>query len=552
MEERLREEVEELNLTIKLSGSSFELSVDPNITLEEFKGIIEKRISVPSENISLIVNGRQLLRLESTLLELNVPRDSTIYLTVSRKDYIPSSVPLEPIGLTAEEKMMEQMMDNPMMASMLNNPELMKSIMESNPQMKKLLDANPQLRQIMSDPATMNEMMRTMRNPSLRREMMRNTDRTMSAIENMPGGFNELRKIYQQIQEPMENALDSMTEEQQQQSSSSSASSSINRTNDATPNTEALPNPWARPANNNANNSLFGSPLGFGGSNMVNMFGAGSAGGQQMGFPSLNDPIMQSILNNPELMNSIMSSMSGGLGTGLGGSAAGNGGGNAFGGQAFPSLNDPLMQSILNNPQLMNSILSSFSSGGGGLGGGLGDGFGGANPLLPFPSMNDPLMQSMLNNPQLMGGGFGGGLNGASFNSQPNATAYPTGSNPLFNPFLFGMPSSPPPSLVRPVPTNPASSSVGSPSQPATSTSTSPSASSQSAPVQSASVQPAPSPSSQPAQAQPAQTQSLEERYSIQISQMNEMGFSDTAKIIEALQQTRGDVERALELMFSM
>jgi hypothetical protein len=69
---------------------------------------------------------------------------------------------LEQVGPTAEgsnvcliqrflyadvvEKMMEQMMDNPMMASMLNNPDMMKQIMESNPQLKKILDANPQLR----------------------------------------------------------------------------------------------------------------------------------------------------------------------------------------------------------------------------------------------------------------------------------------------------------------------------------------------------------------------------------------------------------------------
>jgi hypothetical protein len=64
--------MEELNLTIKLSGNSFQLKVDPNLTLEEFKSLIEKKISVPSENINLIVNGRQLLLLESTLIELNV------------------------------------------------------------------------------------------------------------------------------------------------------------------------------------------------------------------------------------------------------------------------------------------------------------------------------------------------------------------------------------------------------------------------------------------------------------------------------------------------
>jgi hypothetical protein len=42
----------------------------------------------------------------------------------------------------------------------------------------------------------------------------------------------------------------------------------------------------------------------------------------------------------------------------------------AVGGQSLP-FNDPMFQSILNNPQLMNTVMSSMGSGGGfgGLGG---------------------------------------------------------------------------------------------------------------------------------------------------------------------------------------
>lgn len=36
--------------------------------------------------------------------------------------------------------------------------------------------------------------------------MMRNNDRTLSNIENMPGGFNLLRQQYENVLEPMQNA----------------------------------------------------------------------------------------------------------------------------------------------------------------------------------------------------------------------------------------------------------------------------------------------------------------------------------------------------------
>ena len=37
-------------------------------------------------------------------------------------------------------------------------------------------------------------------------EMMRSTDRQMSQIENMPGGFNMLRQQFENVVEPMQQA----------------------------------------------------------------------------------------------------------------------------------------------------------------------------------------------------------------------------------------------------------------------------------------------------------------------------------------------------------
>lgn len=37
-------------------------------------------------------------------------------------------------------------------------------------------------------------------------EMMRNQDRALSNLESIPGGYNALRRMYTDIQEPMLNA----------------------------------------------------------------------------------------------------------------------------------------------------------------------------------------------------------------------------------------------------------------------------------------------------------------------------------------------------------
>jgi len=420
---------EMVNLTIKLSGNTFQIRVDPNSTLEELKVLLELKISVPSENISLLLNGRLLQLEEATLKELNITDGSTLFLTVSRKDYVPTSIPLEQVGPTPEEKMMEQMMDNPIFNAMLNNPDTMKSMMESNPQLKKILDSNPELRHAMNNPSTMNEMMRTMRNPALRREMMRNTDRMMATIENMPGGFNELQKIYRNIQEPLEDAM----ENTDGGSAQPSTTRSNNNNNDPTANTTALPNPWATPSQTNSSPSSF-----------MNMMGSGGLGGN--GFPSMNDPMMQSMLNNPQLMNSILSSVSG------------------------AGLNDGGAQATTNSTPSLNPFL--------------------LNPLLMNPQMN-PQMNLF-------------GPNNTSINSSNTAT------NP-----------SPQPSNLSQSNSSSAQSSIPQSSIP------------QSGNINSST------------------SISGEERFRIQITQLNEMGFTDTEKIISVLTQTKGDVESALEILFS-
>ncbi|OMO92019.1 hypothetical protein COLO4_17934 [Corchorus olitorius] len=108
--------------------------------------------------------------------------------------------------LTQNPNMMREIMNTPAIQSLMNNPELMRSLIMSNPQMREIIDRNPELGHILNDPSILRQTLEAARNPELMREMMRNTDRAMSNIESSPEGFNMLRRMYENVQEPFLNA----------------------------------------------------------------------------------------------------------------------------------------------------------------------------------------------------------------------------------------------------------------------------------------------------------------------------------------------------------
>ena len=81
--------------------------------------------------------------------------------------------------------------------------------------------------------------MQMMRNPQAMREAMRHQDMAMSQLENHPEGYNALRRMYEDVQEPMMQA-------QQQALSASTSNTNTNTStpSSSSPNTSALPNPW--------------------------------------------------------------------------------------------------------------------------------------------------------------------------------------------------------------------------------------------------------------------------------------------------------------------
>ncbi|MBA0829154.1 hypothetical protein Goarm_013774, partial [Gossypium armourianum] len=239
--------------------------------------------------------------------------------------------------LTQNPQAMREIMNTPAIQSLMNNPELMRTLIMSNPQMREIIDRNPELGHILNDPSTLRQTLETARNPELMREMMRNTDRAMSNIESSPEGFNMLRRMYENVQEPFLNAttmagsdVDSpglnpfaaLLGNQGNSQARDSPNNTSTTDSETTPNTNPLPNPWSNNAGGAAqtNTAARSNPAtdartpgigGLGGLGlpdmppMLNGMPDASQLTQLLQNPAISE-MMRSVASNPQYMNQIM------------------------------------------------------------------------------------------------------------------------------------------------------------------------------------------------------------------------------------------------------
>jgi ubiquilin len=240
--------------------------------------------------------------------------------------------------LLSDPNAMRQMLDNPMVQSIMSNPDLIRDIMMSNPQMQSLMERNPEIQHLFNNPSLLRETMEIARNPAALQEMMRHHDRALSNLESVPGGFNALQRIYRELEEPMLNA----TREQFNQNPFAALMNSNNTNNTGsenrqagTENTQPLPNPWAPRTNttssstattvsststntaNNPLNNIFSQMLGNIGSSpssttpLTTTTSASTQSTTATSSTPTANPIqdyMQQMINNPRQMDSILNS----------------------------------------------------------------------------------------------------------------------------------------------------------------------------------------------------------------------------------------------------
>ncbi len=245
--------------------------------------------------------------------------------------------------------------------------------------------------------------MEMMRNPAAMQQAMRNQELAMSQIENLPGGFNALQRMFEDVQEPLMQAGQALGAAPSNNPSSAPTPS----TNLTAPSNTALPNPWgggAAPAAGGATVAF--NPFGAGGASPFGMGGMGGMGmdPQQMAAMMQNpamQQMMQQMMADPHTLDQ-MAAMNPQLGAALQNPAI----------RAMMTSPEFLRQ--MSNPNTMHSIaqMQQQMGGLGALGGNPflgGGGFGAPNPYLA----NTAAPAGGLNFNALFGGGGGSAMGAA-------------------------------------------------------------------------------------------------------------------------------------------
>ncbi|KAA8546173.1 hypothetical protein F0562_020933 [Nyssa sinensis] len=418
---------EEFTVNIRCSNASkFSVRTNLGSTVGAFKAVLAQNCDVPADNQRLIYKGR-ILKDEQTLDSYGLQADHTVHMV--RASAPVTSTPTGDTGnagspnaspgvaqgvgsnegaglgaslfaglgfnapggtaasglfgaglpefeevqqqLTQNPNMMREIMNMPAIQNLMNNPDLMRSLIMNNSQMREIIDRNPELAHILNDPAILRQTLETARNPLLMREMMRNTDRAMSNIESSPEGFNMLRRMYENVQEPFLNATTMAggtgndlgsnpfaallgnqgggAVQTTDGSNNPSTTGSETTTGSMAPNSNPLPNPWSSTSGGNQTNiTTRSNPTGdaraptvggLGLPAMEHMFGGmpdPSVLNQMLQNPAVSQ-MMQSLLSNPQYMNQFL-----GLNPQL---------------RAMLDLN-PQLREMMQNPEILRQLTS--------------------------------------------------------------------------------------------------------------------------------------------------------------------------------------------------
>ncbi|XP_053976190.1 ubiquilin-1 [Hylaeus anthracinus] len=315
-----------ITVNVKTPKEKQTVEIEEDANIKDFKETVAKKFNAQSDQLCLIFAGK-IMKDHETLSTHNVKDGLTVHLVIKAprsasnqsQDSTPTQRPqadisaspfglgslgglagLESLGLGSanfidlQQRMqrellsnpetMRQVLDNPLVQSLMNDPENMRNLVTANPQMQELMQRNPEISHMLNNPELLRQTMELARNPSMLQELMRSHDRALSNLESIPGGYSALRRMYRDIQEPMLAAADSernpfaaLVENNGSQDSQNPQQGQENR--------DPLPNPWNQGQSNDSPN-------------------------QQQGRGLLDSPAMQSLaaqmMENPQLMRNML------------------------------------------------------------------------------------------------------------------------------------------------------------------------------------------------------------------------------------------------------
>ncbi|KAJ8937038.1 hypothetical protein NQ318_016294 [Aromia moschata] len=106
--------------------------------------------------------------------------------------------------LLSNPNMLRNLLDNPLVQQLMNNPEIMRTLITRNPQMQELMERYPEINQTLNNPELLRQTADLARNPFMLHELMRSHERSMGLDSaTTPPTPNPLQSMYQNMQEPM-------------------------------------------------------------------------------------------------------------------------------------------------------------------------------------------------------------------------------------------------------------------------------------------------------------------------------------------------------------
>ncbi|XP_078601210.1 ubiquilin-1-like isoform X2 [Branchiostoma floridae x Branchiostoma japonicum] len=563
-----------IKIVVKTPKSKETVEIEATSTITEFKEAISQKFGQPVEQLCLIFAGK-ILKDHETLEKIGIKDGLTVHLVIRQKGPsasgssapAASSTPSAPAAAAAgtapeaapqpapaaapfgvggmgglsglqnlgmgsanfmemqqrmqqellrNPDMLTQMMENPFVQSMMSNPDLLRNLIVSNPQMQQLMERNPEITHMLNNPELMRQTMELARNPAMLQEMMRSQDRALSNLESIPGGYNALRRMYTDIQEPMMNAA------QEQFGNNPWASlvgGGTSNPQQGQENREPLPNPWAPQGSSTTAATTSTTTASTTASSPA---GQGLPGGLPGGIPTsgmFNSPGMQSLMqqmvDNPQLMQNMLQA---------------------------PYMQS-MMQSMGQNPDMASQII-------------------GNNPLFQGnPQLQEQMRQQLptfmqqMQNPEVQAAVTNPRVLQAIMQIQQGMQQLQAEAPVLLPGLGVPSPSVPPAGGMPASPAAPASSAASSSTDSTTSTTPTPTTASASTTSSSTAAPPTgPTEAQQQLLQQMLQTlaggnamQPPEVRFRSQLEQLETMGFVNRAANIQALTATNGDVNAAID-----
>lgn len=268
-----------VNLVIKMvssGGTEVPISASLTSTIAELKEQIATPAGLPTQNLRLVCAGK--IWQDAATVASYEPRDGAIVhclnnppraVPAASEQTLSSVNPMQAMMqaagpppaaaagdpfsqmmaqshqmMTQNPEMMQQMMESPMVQQMMSDPQMLRSMMSMNPQMTQLMEQRPEIARLLEDPEVLQQSMQMMRNPSLMREMQRNSDRAIGQLDVMPGGHNALVRAHEDVVDPLMSALSGSG----QGTATDVDMAAYAQQAEGLPNSAALPNPWGAPA----------------------------------------------------------------------------------------------------------------------------------------------------------------------------------------------------------------------------------------------------------------------------------------------------------------